>query len=241
VPEPDELQTVGSHDRFTQARHEASENHQWLVVYYNQNAKCRSPLDAEELVCFVANYRFLDCRLQEPDGNWFRFAYAKYIEDPESFCILDPETGEVMANRTFAQSSMELWQWLEHFLMEHPEKRGCLDKVSGKVVAPPRPITVSDSSDEGYEEDTYEVGQVVRVMVEFGTGDEGKRKRAKVELKGKQKVGELYTKVSSLIGKASRLFKLAFMVTGKCIELTDHELTLSDVDCGNCLLHVLDV
>jgi hypothetical protein len=159
------------------------------------------------------------------------------VQDPHSYCILDPETGEVLDKRVprakGASDTDDLLKWLDNFLRDHPEK--------GSIVQLQAELDVSNSEHVEESDDGSDPGEPVPVMLEF-PGEKGQGvKRVKVEVGNNEKVRVLYKKVQSLVNKRPNEFKLAFHATGKLVELADQSQRIEDVKCANCLLRVLPV
>jgi hypothetical protein len=150
------------------------------------------------------------------------------VQEPASYCVIEPETGEVLASWATANESRRgqidaLLRSLNDFLAQRGEPA-----LGDSIAGAPAQHGVQSSDDESTEK--------VSMLIEFA--EEKIIKRVKIDVAADAPVKVLYKKVESLVGKAGK-FKLAFHAVGGLVQLTDLGKSVSEVGCANCLVRVL--
>jgi hypothetical protein len=223
---PDEFDVPGRSDEFMLAREAAFDGHCRLLVHITEKRRGASLLNDQRLRLFLDRIHFFVCRDDEPSGAWFRSAYQRYTEDKEAFCLLNPETGEVLSSRPFSQNLAELQQWLADFLdAEQPAVAGKPPPRAAPPLAtvPLRPVP----------------GPLVSVMIEYGGANGGSRKRATIEIGAAETVACLYEKVAALVGADPSAFRLVYVTARGFVDLTDREETIAEAGCSHSCLRVM--
>jgi hypothetical protein len=210
---------------FTAARLRASAGRRWLLVFYSRTEVSPSPLTHLRLRDYQIRFELFSCSSEHPAGRWFGRTYGAHLQEPYSYCVVDPETAEVRGKCGAQAASLseidQLLNWLENFLTDHRELGG--------------PLCGFEKSRPGDER----AQERVTVMFEFCLEKEQKVKRVKAEVGGNVKVKALYAKAASLSNLSPGEFKLVFYERKALVELADQEKTVAEVNCANCLLRVL--
>jgi hypothetical protein len=223
------VRLAGQNPQFVAARRRAHDRRRWLLVYYSRAAPGAPPLDDARMRDYLLRFECFACSLEEHDGQWFRQAYGSSVQDPASYCIIDPETGEVAANWLTpsefpALDTERLLRWLDGFLRARGES------LFGDAAAAPLAPAPQSSSDE-------ECGERVALVLEFP--DARAVKRARIEVAAGATVRALYRKAAALTGRERGKFALAFHAAGGLVQLDDPARTVADVRCANCLVRVI--
>jgi hypothetical protein len=138
-----------------------------------------------------------ECSLMDSEGEWFSRNYR--IPSAPCFTIIDPTTGETTAQREVAMDATLLSGWLACYIADRPPQRD--------FPVPAKPADHEPEVSEG-DEDVEDKGKTLNITVEFPGDAATRMKRVRVEIGEKERVGTLYEKVASLIGRTDDNFKL---------------------------------
>jgi hypothetical protein len=228
-----EVDVPGTNAKFrrarARARARAQGGHRWLLVYLTEIPLGRhSVLNSPAVKELIARHFVkLECSLMDPDGEWFSRNYV--IPSAPCFTIIDPTTGETTAQREVAMDPPLLCNWLASYIADRRPHRD--------VPEPAKPAEEAVEVSDG-DEDVEDKGNPVSITVEFPGDTATSMKRVRVDIGENERVGILYRKVASLIGRKDGNFKLV-LALANVTEMTDRKKTIAEMDCAKALVRVM--
>jgi hypothetical protein len=212
--------------KFRSARSRAERARRWLLVYLTEvplglHSVVNSPVVKDLIATHFVKF---ECSFFDPEGEWFVQNYG--IQSAPCFTIIDPTTGETTAQQEVAMDPTMLYDWLRDYVA---------DRTPAPVPAKEAPEV---GSAEKKEEEVENKGKTVNITVEFPGDNATKMRRVRVEIGENERVGTMYKKVASLIGRKDSDFKLV-LALANLTEMTDRKKTVAEMDCAKTLVRVM--
>jgi hypothetical protein len=227
APPPEKVIVAGNDDRFKEFRAQAQAKNRWLFVQVTV-VPPKIPIQQVGRLRDYFNCTFVPLSMtkDEPVGLWFCHFYK--VDSWPFYGIIDPLTGELKKRFDEWRNEALLDSLLRKFLIDNSEKGLPIDLELAQSE-----ITSSDLSDQDadIQENDESLGDLVAMMIQLPDG-----KRSKLEIRAKAKVGSLYKKVESLLGKKAAKFKLMLPFA----ELAKMEETIEEAKCKSALIRVVE-